>query len=120
MKIIRAQKLSRLVLALLVPPGSNILRAQTAEDGFASAKVQPPSSPASPVGPESQENRGFFYRLGKAYWNDWKGVATDEADPPRRGYPAPVSSPPFPFSDWPYGGSPTIGTNGDERRPAAR
>jgi hypothetical protein len=106
MRILAAEKLRVLVLTLLVPLGANILRAQTAEDGSPSNKVQPASGS---VASETQENRRFFYRLGKAHWDDWKGVATDEADPPRRGYPAPVSSPPFPFSDWPYGGSPTIG-----------
>jgi hypothetical protein len=58
---------------------------------------------------------GFFQRLAKAYWDDWKGTAEETPEPPRRGYPAPESSPPFPFADWPYGGSPVIGatdTNG--------
>src|SRR5579863_9192074 len=52
---------------------------------------------------------GFFSRLGKAYWTDWKDTAADSPAPPCRGFPAPESSPPFPFSDWPYGGSPVIG-----------
>jgi hypothetical protein len=52
----------------------------------------------------------FFRRLFRAYWDDWTGrSATDAADPRRRWTPAPVSGPPFPFSDWPYGGSPVIG-----------
>ena len=32
----------------------------------------------------------------------------DGPELPRRGFPA-LTSPPFPFSDWPYGGSPVIG-----------
>jgi hypothetical protein len=56
----------------------------------------------------SADRGGFFRRLGEAYWDDWTKAA-DDPDLPRRGYPAPVSSPPFPFSDWPYGGSPVIG-----------
>ena len=35
------------------------------------------------------------------------GVA--EAEPPRRGLPAPLDSPPFPSSEWPLGGSQVIG-----------
>jgi len=52
---------------------------------------------------------GFFSRFGKAYWEDWTVTPPDSPEPPRRGFPAPVSSPPFPFLDWPYGGSPVIG-----------
>ncbi|MGB2627272.1 MAG: outer membrane beta-barrel protein [Candidatus Acidiferrum sp.] len=52
---------------------------------------------------------GFFARFSKAYWQDWTDISPAGPAQPRRGYPAPVSSPPFPFSDWPYGGSPVIG-----------
>ncbi len=51
---------------------------------------------------------GFLKRLYQAYQNDMKDTG-EGANPPRRGYPAPVDSPPYPFSDWPYGGSPVIG-----------
>jgi Putative beta-barrel porin-2, OmpL-like. bbp2 len=50
-----------------------------------------------------------FQRLGKAYSEDWGSTAAESADPPRRGFAAPESSPPYPFSDWPHGGSPTLG-----------
>jgi hypothetical protein len=53
---------------------------------------------------------GFFKRFGKAYGDDWKGTSNDSGPAPqRRGNPAPVDGPPFPFSDWPYGGSVVIG-----------
>jgi hypothetical protein len=71
----------------------------------ASKATKDPPIEASPV----SVSPGFFRRFAQAYWDDWKGTAEDP-DLPRRGYPAPVSSPPFPFSDWPYGGSPVIGT----------
>jgi len=58
--------------------------------------------------PISSEPGGFFGRLAKAYVDDWKGTG-DGSDPPRRGLPAPVTSPPFPFSAWPYGGSQDMG-----------
>ena len=51
----------------------------------------------------------FFERLGKTYSEDWRHTAAESADPRRRGLAAPESSPPYPFSDWPYGGSPTLG-----------
>jgi len=53
---------------------------------------------------------GFLARLSKAYSDDWKGTATASGPVPAfRGYEAPVSNPPWPFTVWPYGGSPTIG-----------
>jgi len=75
-------------------------------------------SPASQAssGPEStlpspapQNQGGFFRRFARAYRDDWKGANDNGPTPARRGWPAPVDGPPFPFSDWPYGGSVTIG-----------
>jgi len=53
----------------------------------------------------------FMHRLGRAYVADWagNGPATAVPQAPRRGYPAPLFSPPYPASDWPIGGTPTIG-----------
>ena len=49
-------------------------------------------------------------RLYKAYSNDWTTTSPDSGPAPAfRGYPAPVSDPPFPFTVWPYGGSVAIG-----------
>lgn len=61
------------------------------------------AKPAAPV------PGGFLRRFFKAYADDWKGSASTAETPKFRGYPAPVSGPPFPFSVWPYGGSVTIG-----------
>jgi hypothetical protein len=77
---------------------------------------QPYSSPTA----DSGKSRGFFGRFLKAYADDWKpepaattasisSAAAQPSEPQRRGYPAPVDGPPFPFSDWPYGGSVVIG-----------
>jgi hypothetical protein len=52
---------------------------------------------------------GFFRRFKKAYGDDWKGTGDPGPEAKRRGFPAPVDGPPFPFSDWPYGGSVVIG-----------
>jgi hypothetical protein len=64
--------------------------------------------PASAAAQKTEQG-GFFHRLVRAYANDWKGTTSSGADPVRRGNPAPVDGPPFPFSDWPYGGSVVIG-----------
>jgi len=59
--------------------------------------------------PPKKNSANFFVRLATAYRNDWKGTGDPDPEAQRRGYPAPVDGPPFPFSDWPYGGSPVIG-----------
>jgi len=55
-------------------------------------------TPAAPTG-------NFFQRLAKAYSDDWKELPSSDATPAFRSTPSPVEGPPFPFSDWPYGGS---------------
>ena len=54
---------------------------------------------------------GFFARWADFYGQDWHSDANAPASPapPRRGVPSPLDAPPFPFTDWPYGGSPVIG-----------
>jgi putative OmpL-like beta-barrel porin-2/carboxypeptidase family protein len=52
---------------------------------------------------------GFWNRLAKAYADDWHNRTPGGPDPGFRGYPAPESDPPYPFTVWPYGGSPVIG-----------
>jgi hypothetical protein len=52
--------------------------------------------------------QGFFARFAKAYWDDWHSEAQVEG-PKYRGYPMPVSNPPFPFGVWPMGGTVWIG-----------
>jgi hypothetical protein len=54
-------------------------------------------------------NHGFLKRLSEAYAKDWHGAADSGPEPPRRALPSPLNSPPFPNSDWSYGGSPEIG-----------
>jgi Putative beta-barrel porin-2, OmpL-like. bbp2/Carboxypeptidase regulatory-like domain len=52
---------------------------------------------------------GFLKRLYQAYSDDWHGTTPGGPDPPRRAPPSPLNSPPFPNSDWSYGGAPVIG-----------
>jgi len=51
----------------------------------------------------------FLARIKKAYTDDWAGTSSSGPTPAFRGFPAPVTNPPWPFVVWPYGGSPTIG-----------
>lgn len=51
---------------------------------------------------------GFLKRLSNVSTQDWKGTASSGPEPPRRASSSPLDSPPFPNSDWSYGGSPEI------------
>jgi len=67
-----------------------------------SSSATPPSNLPDPA--------SFLRRLAHAYYADWTGTSESSAATPAfRGYPSPVDGPPFPFSDWPYGGSVVIG-----------
>ncbi len=66
--------------------------------------------------PTSNAAQGnLLKRLGHAYWDDWHPSAAATAAaaaapaPAYRGYPAPVSTPPYPFTVWPIGGTVNIG-----------
>jgi len=88
-------------IAIALQPGQRVMQdlgigAPTPTDGIATA-----STP-------SNVPRNFFRRFFKAYADDWKGSASSGPSPPFRGTPSPVNGPPFPFSDWPYGGSVVI------------
>jgi hypothetical protein len=67
-------------------------------------------SPVNSNAPAPQaQPKGFWSRFIKAYADDWQ-PGPDGADVPKyRGYPAPVSNPPFPFTVWPIGGTVWIG-----------
>jgi hypothetical protein len=51
----------------------------------------------------------FFGRFAKAYWDNWHPSSVPGPEAAYRGYPAPVSNPPFPFTVWPIGGTVWIG-----------
>jgi hypothetical protein len=75
----------------------------------------PQSSAQSANGQTSGINKNyvlrgnFFQRLVQFYQQDWAGTNPSTPLPPKRGLPAPLDSPPFPSSDWIYGGAPDIG-----------
>ncbi len=75
------------------------------------------TSNAAPTAPVAQDTN-VFGRLFAAYKTDWlpappppvSGPETmAQPAPTRRGYPAPLDSPPFPGSDFSVGGTPIIG-----------
>ncbi len=69
-----------------------------------------PIAPVNPVvGATPQLTGTFLERLFKAYSNDWNSPSAESGPVPHRGFDAPESDPPFPFTMWPYGGSVTIG-----------
>lgn len=75
----------------------------------AQAISDPGGSAAGTTTTASQVAPGnFFSRFFKAYADDWKETPSTDAAPAFRGTPSPVDGPPFPFSDWPYGGSVVI------------
>jgi hypothetical protein len=51
----------------------------------------------------------FFHRLAQFYSQDWDGTKPTGPSVSKRGLPAPLDAPPFPFADWTYGGAPDIG-----------
>jgi hypothetical protein len=65
--------------------------------------------PQTATPPSPQPN--FFHRWADFYGQDWHPAPADPntPTPARRGLPLPIDAPPYPFSEWPYGGSPTIG-----------
>lgn len=75
------------------------------------AKVEMPlvEDAAVATPPTNVAQQGFWNRLAKAYADDWHDRTVSGPDPGFRGYPAPESDPPYPFTVWPYGGSPVIG-----------
>ena len=64
---------------------------------------------AVPVAAAAAPQRGFIKRFIQAYRDDWKGSSSEGPEPKYRGYPTPVTNPPFPFAVWPIGGTPWIG-----------
>jgi hypothetical protein len=70
-----------------------------------------PEGPTTASTPKVELQGNFFERFFQAYKYDWRGTPPTfgSAPPDKRGFPSPLSTPPYPFSDWPYGGSPDIG-----------
>jgi hypothetical protein len=80
-----------------------------------SAENADPQQTPAPSAQSTVPDRGhtltgnFFHRLAQFYSQDWAGTNPAGPSVTKRGLPAPVDSPPFPFADWTYGGAPDIG-----------
>ncbi len=89
--------------------------ASTAASSSSLGNSDPQSTAQSANGQTSGVNKNyvlrgnFFQRLVQFYQQDWAGTNPSTPLPPKRGLPAPLDSPPFPSSDWIYGGAPDIG-----------
>jgi hypothetical protein len=91
-------------------PGHYQLKAT--KPGFADSTIQETDLTAGQdltVNLTLHPNPGFLKRLSQAYATDWKGSADSGPAPPSRTLLSPLNSPPFPNSDWSYGGSPEVG-----------
>ena len=71
--------------------------------------AQQPNDGSAPSIASEPTTGNLLQRWEQFYKQDWFGPASSNPAAPRRGLPSPLSSPPFPSSDWSYGGSPTIG-----------
>jgi Putative beta-barrel porin-2, OmpL-like. bbp2 len=87
---------------------SRVIPDAPASNASATADSSSADGPAVTPPASSNPKPGFFTRWGRAYIADWT-AGSDEDPPARRGTPPPISSPPFPASDWPIGGTQVIG-----------
>jgi hypothetical protein len=76
--------------------------------------MTPAAAPAAAAPAAPAEDLGFFGRFYKAYADEWgKPPASDPNAPPSRRPPPfplqPQTSPPMPFTEWPFGGGNPIG-----------
>ncbi|MBS1823563.1 MAG: outer membrane beta-barrel protein [Acidobacteria bacterium] len=93
-------------LGLVLALGCVCARAQN-------GRIEPTDAPSSSASAASAETpqpaNALWRRLGRFYRTDWNAAPSTGAPPARRALDAPLDSPPFPSSDWSYGGAPTIG-----------
>jgi Putative beta-barrel porin-2, OmpL-like. bbp2 len=114
------KKLGWVGLALLVPGGLAPIAVAEAADNASSGQRAPIDCKA-PDAPyknydclDAYLGDGFLERLMNYYKLEWghEGPPADPKAPPARraGWPdAPATTPPFPFTEWPYGGATSIG-----------
>jgi hypothetical protein len=107
-------------LALVVPGGVAATGAAQAAD-ISSSRYKAPVDCKAPDAPyknydclDAYLGDGFFERMVNYYKLEWghEGPPADPKAPPSRraGWPdAPQTTPPYPFTEWPYGGATSIG-----------
>ena len=89
--------------AAAAPPSSSL------GDTNSQNTAQPASGKTSGINKNYVLRGNFFQRLVQFYQQDWAGTNPAGPSVTKRGLPAAVDSPPFPSSDWIYGGAPDIG-----------
>jgi Putative beta-barrel porin-2, OmpL-like. bbp2 len=72
-------------------------------------RAQTPDAAATPSSATQEQSKSFMFRFADAYRQDWQPTQPSSPSPTRRGYPAPLDSPPFPSNDYSVGGTPVIG-----------
>jgi hypothetical protein len=114
-------------LALIAPGRIAAVGAASAADAQLTPLYKAPANCKAPDAPykdykclDAYLGDGFFERLVNFYRLEWghQGPPADPKAPPgrRAGWPdAPATTPPFPFTEWPYGGATAIGVT----RPAS-
>src|SRR5215467_14250508 len=113
-------KFGWVALVLVVPAGAAAIGAAQAGDDKSSRdktwiNCRAPDAPYRKYEClDAYLGNGFFERLINYYRLEWghDGPPTDPNAPPARrtGWPeAPSTTPPYPFTEWPYGGTTTIG-----------
>jgi len=93
-----------LLMGLLCLSG-RMLMAQSSD---AAHSINGQSAPGT-SGPVPTSSGDFSRRLAQFYREDWEGTLPSSPSPAKRGLASPLDSPPFPSSDWSYGGAPDIG-----------
>jgi hypothetical protein len=85
-----------------------------------STNITPPCQFFPPTGPSLADHSGnhdheFFWILFNAYADEWNKLPPDDPNAPLSRSPRiasqPQTSPPYPFTDWPMGGSEIIGAS---------
>jgi hypothetical protein len=95
--------------------GNTIASAPAVEEGvmyhvpLVPSELQEQDKQDNSTAPGAGLQGNFFQRLGGFYKADWTGRLPSSPAPARRALDAPLDSPPFPSTDWGYGGSPLIG-----------
>jgi hypothetical protein len=112
------RKLGLIGLALAVPGGIAATGAARAADAVGSKAAIDCHAKDAPYKKydclDAYLGDGFFERMINYYKLEWghEGPPADPKAPPARraGWPdAPATTPPFPFTEWPYGGATSIG-----------
>lgn len=106
-----------LVVALLAAIPLHGQQSTASPDSDATGPQAQPQANADPPQQPSTPPANFFRRVTSAYADDWKPTAAESPAPRKRGYPEPVTTPPYPFADWPYGGAPDIGAEWTQASP---